>query len=167
MPRKNKIKFKRKHRVFSKEQRIKIVREVESHQLSRSEAMEKYNIVNTSTLQSWLLRYGSTDTAAKNRPTQKVERRQAAYKIISGEATVHEIAREMNVGIHAVWGWVRAAKEEISLGKPIKKVDATALAANQQQVEDLRMKIVVLETMIDLAEKELNIDIRKKSGTKR
>lgn len=165
MPRK-KIKFKRKHRIFSKEQRIKIVQEIESNQLSRAEAMEKYNIVNTSTLQSWILRYGSGEGAAKTRPIGKIEKRQAAYKVIAGEATVHDIAREMNVGLHTVWSWIRTAKDDISLGKPIKKVDATALAANQQQVEDLRLKITVLETMIDLAEKELNIDIRKKSGTK-
>jgi hypothetical protein len=38
--------------------------------------------------------------------------------------------------------------------------------ALQKQVEMLKLKVEALETMIDIAEKQLKIDIRKKSGTK-
>ncbi|WP_345239015.1 hypothetical protein, partial [Flavisolibacter ginsenosidimutans] len=36
----------------------------------------------------------------------------------------------------------------------------------QKQLEEARCKIICLETMIDIAERELGVDIRKKSGTK-
>ena len=35
-----------------------------------------------------------------------------------------------------------------------------------QALQEAQMKIICLETMIDIAEKELNVSIRKKSGTK-
>lgn len=36
----------------------------------------------------------------------------------------------------------------------------------QKQLEEARRKIICLETMIDIAEREIGLDIRKKSGTK-
>jgi len=38
--------------------------------------------------------------------------------------------------------------------------------ALQKQVEMLKLKVEGLETMIDIAEEQLKIDIRKKPGTK-
>jgi len=36
----------------------------------------------------------------------------------------------------------------------------------RQELEYMRLRAVAFETMIDVAERELQIDIRKKSGTK-
>jgi transposase len=36
----------------------------------------------------------------------------------------------------------------------------------QKQLEEAKRKIICLETMIDIAEREIGVDIRKKSGTK-
>ncbi len=36
----------------------------------------------------------------------------------------------------------------------------------QAQIDNLQLKNVALETMINIAEKQLNVDIRKKSGSK-
>ena len=36
----------------------------------------------------------------------------------------------------------------------------------RQALQEAQIKIICLETMIDIAEKELNVSIRKKSGTK-
>ena len=36
----------------------------------------------------------------------------------------------------------------------------------EKQLEDAQMKTIALETMIDIAEEQLKIVIRKKSGTK-
>ena len=36
----------------------------------------------------------------------------------------------------------------------------------QKKLEEARRKIICLETMIDIAEREIGVDIRKKSGTK-
>lgn len=54
-----------------------------------------------------------------------------------------------------------------------RNTDATLRSANtnsenelQKQLEEARRRIVCLETMIDIAEREIGVDIRKKSGTK-
>jgi hypothetical protein len=39
-------------------------------------------------------------------------------------------------------------------------------AALKKALQEAQIKIICLETMIDIAEKELNVNIRKKSGTK-
>jgi len=39
-------------------------------------------------------------------------------------------------------------------------------SSNNEQIETLKLKIAALETMIDVAEKEFNIRIRKKPGSK-
>lgn len=36
----------------------------------------------------------------------------------------------------------------------------------QKQLEEAKRRIICLETMIDIAEREIGVDIRKKSGTK-
>ena len=36
----------------------------------------------------------------------------------------------------------------------------------QKQLEEAKRKIICLQTMIDIAEREIGVDIRKKSGTK-
>jgi hypothetical protein len=64
--------------------------------------------------------------------------------------------------------------QSISIGfMPKKKVESTSIADLQKQNSQLKaslahskMKNEALETMINLAEKELQISIRKKSGTK-
>ena len=40
------------------------------------------------------------------------------------------------------------------------------IAALEKQLEHQQLKVVVLDTLIDVAEKQLNISIRKKPGTK-
>jgi hypothetical protein len=39
------------------------------------------------------------------------------------------------------------------------------IAALEKQLEDQQLKVVVLDTLITVAEKQLNISIRKKPGT--
>lgn len=54
------------------------------------------------------------------------------------------------------------SKQDTSSGPPTKE----QLHSLEQQLEEARLKIAALETLIDVAEQELKVDIRKKSGTK-
>jgi transposase-like protein len=53
-------------------------------------------------------------------------------------------------------------KQATSSGSPTKE----QLHSLEQQLEEARLKVAALETLIDVAEQELKVDIRKKSGTK-
>src|SRR5688572_30227266 len=167
-----KVEYDRIHYQFSKEQRISIVREVESGKLTRREAREKYNIAGHGTLNSWLLQYSSNPEGLIGKQHKKADQRLAAYKIVTGESTVDKTALAMGVTRGTVSGWVRKYKNDVHQNLPA----ATASPQSQQlskpdklqqkALDELKLKIAGLEMMIDIAEKELNIDIRKKSGTK-
>lgn len=167
-----KIEYNRDHLHFSKEQKVRIVQEIESGQLTRKEAMEKYNIVGHGTLNSWLLQYCQNPEGVLRKQYKKADQRLAAYKIITGEATVDEIARSMQITISTVSGWVRKYKRDVGQkSSPTEKLEIREYEkdldkAKQKEIEELKLKVAGLEMMIDIAEKELKIDIRKKPGTK-
>jgi len=70
--------------------------------------------------------------------------------------------------------WQKQFASEIDFTLPVmtEKEKAKLEAAQQRmrqlekQLEDVQMKNIALETMIDLTEEKLRITIRKKSGTK-
>lgn len=161
-------KFERPFLIFSQDERQKIVQEIESKQLSFNEALAKYNIINKNTLRSWFLKYGSNPKSMLNQKLTEADRRKAAYQVIYKEATPAEVAAQIGVGLFSVWGWVRKYRKEIDQKNPAAAaLPKSALQSTQQsEIDDLKLKVAALEMMIDIAEKELNIDIRKKSGTK-
>lgn len=151
---------------YSYEFKIKVVREVESGALTKKEALLKYGIVNPRTLHSWMLKYAKDPhaQAVSHARLNREDRRKAALRVIRNEATIYEVSAEFGVGLHGVWNWVRDVRRELSMPAP-NSVPATP-AVPSVESEDLRLKVAALEMMIDIAERELNIDIRKKSGTK-
>lgn len=173
MSKSKKIKYERAHLHFSKEQKIRIVQEIESGQLTRKEAMEKYNIVGHGTLNSWLLQYSINPEGVIRKQYKKADQRLAAYKIVTGESTVDEIARSMEIATSTVSGWVRKYKNDVQKKTPStvkeKSLEHSTEVdkSKQKEIEELKLKVAGLEMMIDIAEKELKIDIRKKPGTKR
>lgn len=70
--------------------------------------------------------------------------------------------------------WQKKYASDIPLTLPImtekerQKVDALRLQLKtaEKRLEDAQMKNIALETMIDIAEEQLKISIRKKSGPK-
>lgn len=109
---------------------------------------------------------------------RKVEKRWIVREIQSGRMTIGE-AKE-----HFAWrsknpeslikNWLREYTSEIDFTLPVmtekerEKVEALRLQLKkaEKQLEDAQMKNIALETMIDIAEEQLKISIRKKSGPK-
>ena len=154
--------------IFSQDERLKIVQEVESGQLSFRQALTKYNIINKNTLRSWLLKYGSNPNSILKSKITQADRRKAAYQIIYKEATPAEVAAQMGVGLFSVWGWARKYRNEVNQKDSVTNETPRSAQQSEQknEIENLKLKVAALEMMIDIAEKELDIDIRKKSGTK-
>lgn len=71
--------------------------------------------------------------------------------------------------------WKKKYSPSIALTLPLmtekerQKLEASQkrMKALEKQLEDAQMKNIALETMIDIAEEELGISIRKKSGPER
>jgi transposase len=162
MTKKRQQKMTREFRIFSIDQRKKVVQEIEQGLLTKQQALDKYNIVDSATLRSWILHHAKDATKILNSKPTPLEKRKAVYRIINGEATVNAIAAEMMVSVSSVFKWVKEIKSEIA--KPA--ITLPIISGRESEIDSLKLKVASLETMIDIAEKELKIDIRKKSGTK-
>jgi transposase len=114
---------------YSESFKIHVVNEVESCNLTKSEASRKYNILGHSTVLKWCRKYGSLAERKKEYNSKKSR--------ISMSTEEYEILRLKNE--------IQSLKSEL---------------------EDSRLKNVVLETMVDIAEKEFDIPIKKKYGVK-
>ena len=108
-------------------------------------------------------------------------KRKVVNELYSGAITSGELCRKYKLGGNStVMGFVRWYEEEQKQMLPSipmlpdKEPEGTDIAQQQHQgtgglEEELRLarlKIICLETMIDVAEQTLQIDIRKKAGTK-
>jgi len=109
-------------------------------------------------------------------------KRKIGKSYLSGEASYGVLAKEnglKNKGVVKEFvKWYRrklATESNFELEVPSKKNDSRdesqgdnkslAFIELKKQLIESRLKNEMLETMIDVASKELNIDIRKKSGT--
>jgi transposase-like protein len=161
MAKSNKLKMERSFLIFPENQKKKIVQEIESGLLTRQQAREKYNIVDNGTLRSWILLYSTNPKTILKPKSTPEDRRRAVYQILQGEATVEQIAMQMKVSLPVVSAWVRDIRS-----KEIVVITEDGRQERDKQIEAFQLKVAALETMIDIAERELKIDIRKKSGTK-
>jgi hypothetical protein len=107
------------------------------------------------------------------------EKRWLVRELESGRITIGE-AKERLVGISKdpyslLQFWRKKYASDIALTLPVmtekekQKVEALRLQLQkaEKQLEDAQMKNIALETMIDIAEEQLKISIRKKSGPKK
>lgn len=148
--------------------KLKIVAEVEAG-LPRPDAYLKYGIV-ASTLNQWLNRYASP---AFNRRAkiEEVTKRKVVRAINEGRMTIKEAWISLNLTDgSSVRRWIKEFKRENEeLPNSNSPSMHSVTSTNDPLVEELsnaRLKIAALETMIDIAEQQFKISIRKKPGAK-
>ena len=105
-------------------------------------------------------------------------RRWLVRELESGRMTTEEVLRRMEIHSKNPYAllriWRDKYRSEISLTlsvmteKEKQKLEAShkRMKELEKQLETAQMKNIALETMIDLAEEEFKISIRKKSGPK-
>ena len=108
----------------------------------------------------------------------KVEKRWIVREIQSGRMSIGEARERFELRsknpMALINGWIKHYSSDIPLTLPImtekerQKLEAAhkRMRDLEKQLEDAQMKTIALETMIDIAEEQLKIVIRKKSGTK-
>lgn len=95
--------------------------------------------------------------------------------IITRAFTVEQASIQYNVTKGSIKKWIEKYSSQLAdINEELvpKKQDKSPADQNrirqlERALEDANLKIIGLETMINIAEKDLKIDIRKKSGTKR
>lgn len=169
------VEVKRKKNANYDKRLIRKVVEAVEADVPRSELCSLYGM-SIKTLTVWMLKYGSPAYhAAKKKIWKDAERRSVLRTIDSGMSL-----KEAHVafGVHpaTIKGWMRKfAKNDDLAGcnpvvmpkEPTHTVTSDEARALQKALAEAELKIAGLNTLIDIAEDQLKIDIRKKSGAKR
>ena len=108
--------------------------------------------------------------------------RKVVQDYLGGQQSMREVAERYNLTYASVSGWVRRfgadienenANEAVALPSMSEEGKIEGFDELKKQNEELlkklehaNLKVSGLEIMIDIAEQQLGVDIRKKSGTK-
>lgn len=155
---------------------LKIVREVEAG-LPRKEAIRIYNL-GKSSLDVWMRTYGSLKyhEQTKRKIYTNLEKRTVVTAIEEGRLTIKDAKIAYRIKSEkSIRDWLRQYKREkveicIENTLPMAKIKPSAQdlekEALHRALQEAELKIKALNTLIDVAEDQLKIDIRKKSGAR-
>jgi transposase len=161
---------------FSKQLIKEIVKSVERG-ASRREVIKRYGMAK-STLADWVREYGSQDYHAKQKPLSPVDRRSLVRCVVEGGMTLHEAKLAFQLPSTTVVNrYLQLAEKEkaelrtISLLMANNEARSEAISTDDAQalkkaLEEAELKIKALNTLIDVAEEQFKISIRKKPGAK-
>jgi transposase len=161
---------------FNKDLIRQIVKSVERG-ATRKEVINRYGMTK-STLSEWMREYGSPAYQASQRPLSVAERRSMVRGIEEGGMTISEAKLAFNlVSTETVKKYLREAEKEKAelarLSTLMDKNEARSEAISSEDVQALKkaleeaeLKIRALNTLIDVAEDQFKIPIRKKPGAR-
>lgn len=155
---------------------LKVVKEVENG-LPRKEAIRIYHLGN-GTIGPWMKKFGSSHyhSTLKRKKYTALQKRTIVSAIQQGRMSIQEAQVAHNIKTkRIIRGWLQQfAVEKVEIcGQNNQPVSKKKNAASKNQPADLQkalqeaeLKIKALNTLIDVAEEQLKINIRKKSGAK-
>lgn len=132
---------------------------------------------SAATLEKWMLVYGSERYHQHKRKSySKTEKRTIVSAVINGMSFREAVTTYGLKDAGLLRKWIRESEKEKSdicvLQEPMAKKEhpdksSEDVAALRRELELAKLKIEALNTLIDVAEDQLKIDIRKKSGARR
>lgn len=161
---------------FNKQIIMQIVHSVERG-ATRKELIQRYGM-SKSTLSGWVRDYGSAAYVASQKPLSPVERRSLVRAIEEGGMTIHEarLAFQLPSNMMVKRYLLQAEKEKAELERMSTLMDKNEvrseaissedIVALKKALEEAELKIKALNTLIDVAEDQFKIPIRKKPGAK-
>jgi transposase len=142
----------------------------------RKKIREQFNL-GSQTLAAWMRRYGSQEYQQNKRRIYSNKERRTVINAVTHQGMS---CREAQIAfglcsVETVRRWVNESKEEKGdlcvvvepMAKKKKEQEPEDVAALRRELELAKLKIEALNTLIDVAEDQLKIDIRKKSGARR
>lgn len=139
----------------------------------RRDLIQQYGM-SSCTLSDWIHRYSSAVVKPKR---YSVAERRSVIRAVESGMSIKQAQIAFKISYPSVIrGWIKKFKAEnadLSVSNPIevaKKTPETSqtleLKALRKALEEANLKNRALNTMIDIAEEQLKIDIRKKSGAR-
>lgn len=134
------------------------------------------------TLNRWLQDVDLAVSRKRASPGTGIDlKRSAVNAVVSGRLSLREAQLTYGVkSVQTIQRWIKQMEQEnadlvelnegwMKKGKSVKKdspANAGDIKALQKELEEARLKIAALNTLIDVAEEQLKINIRKKPGAK-
>lgn len=149
---------------------IKAVLSELTNDVNADDLVLKYRLSSIKTLKEWQKRFriGKEIISHVIKLSDK-EKRIIVFEINAGKTTIDEVINHYKVSSASVKAWVKlyTCDTELEMPKVEKTEEEKVTDKNSQKlIDELKLKVLGLETMIDIAEEKFKIDIRKKSGTK-
>lgn len=132
------------------------------------------------TVNAWIEKYASTELKnSRKRPSVQVKR-SVVRAITSGTMSIAEVMRAYNISRPSIKEWLEIYQQQENCDLEVinvaglnkrkssstQKTDNEQVKVLQQQLADAQLKIAALNTLIDVAEEQLKINIRKKPGAR-
>jgi transposase len=161
---------------FSRQTILEVVRAVERG-ATRAEMTNRYGMAK-STLSEWMREHGSAAYKAKIKPMSLTDRRSMVRGIEEGRMTLVEAKVAYNLASTlAVKRYLREAEKEKAELQRIaalmdknevrsEAISSEDVKALKKALEEAELKIRALNTLIDVAEEQFKIPIRKKPGAR-
>lgn len=167
---------KRSH--LPSELRERLIKEIEAG-TPRSVIAYQYG-VSRAAISKWMSNHGSESYQLKQRETHltEVEKRSIVRQIEQGVLTPHAARTAYGLSGNTLSRWLKASlKENVELAvyDPFKMNDKPSVQpeiqdaekeALKKALEEAQLKISALNTLIDVAEDQFKIKIRKKAGAR-
>lgn len=154
-------------------ERVKLVRQMISEKINYLQAQKQFGI-DEGTVRRWCRRYGdleSFDYIKKPvRCTYEVKMT-LVRRVAANLMTVEEACSEHKISVRTFEKWLseflsKGAEKYVTGKNMIPQQTASSIKDLEKALAVANLKILGLETMIDIAEKQLKTNIRKKSGAK-
>lgn len=156
----------------------KVVQEVEAG-AGVQDTYKRYGL-SSRLLRQWLNKYGSVRYLQSQRPKYSIQdKRSVCRSIREGKMTVGQAVSSYRVDVATVYDWLKMEKADLGVTNttdllkkkpknalPVASGPADEVKALQEQLAYANLKIAALNTLIDVAEEQLKINIRKKPGAK-
>ena len=159
----------------------KIVAAIEKG-MPRSEAVREHGMAR-STLSDWMREYGSQSYHASKQGHLSLQQRRSIVRAIEeGRMTLSEAKLAGNISwTPTINKWLRDSKREneelatfnktfmankVDNQQPDPDPDKKTLEEALQKLQEAELKVKALNTLIDIAEEQFKISIRKKPGAK-
>lgn len=145
-----------------------IVQEVETG-LNRKDACIKYGMAYH-TLKEWLNQYGSDKYHTNKKNILSIQQKRGIVRAVTeGRMTKEEACFSHKLHKRLLNDWILKFKREdqqLAINNQQQMPPTNISSVSSDELQEAKLKIKALETLIDIAEEQFKISIRKKPGAK-
>jgi transposase len=100
---------------------------------------------------------------------KEADREQIVAEYVRGGVSYRELGRKYGLNHRQIHRWVKAYRRGVPADKERRYTgeQVAEIRRLRKELEDARLKNELLTAMIDIAEEQMGVDIRKKRGAKR